>query len=107
MGRPVTRRGGPLHRGARIDLVVSTTKVAAGVEFGYRATLAGRPYGQASSTGPARTNLATRTGRGQPPERLLLLFEAVELPAGIQRLRLELMLRPQSPTRRAPTLELG
>jgi hypothetical protein len=89
-----------------IDLVVSTTEVAPGAEFEYRATLAGRPYGQASSTGPAWSNLATRNGRGQPPERLPLLFEAVELPAGIQRLRVELMLRLQSPTRRAPTLEL-
>jgi hypothetical protein len=90
-----------------IDLVVSTTDAAPKAEFEYRATLAGRPYGQASSTGSAWTDLAARTGRGQLPERLPLLFEAVELPAGIQRLRLELMLRLQSPTRRAPTLELG
>ena len=42
----------------------------------------------------------------RPPRSLPLLFEAVELPAGIQRLRLELMLRLQSPTRRAPALEI-
>ncbi len=90
-----------------IELVVSTAKVAPRAEFEYRATLAGRPYGQATTADPAWTNLAGHTGRGQPPDRLPLHFEAVDLPPGVQRLKLEMMLRLQSPTRRAPKLELG
>lgn len=89
-----------------IELVVSTAKVAPRAEFDYRATLAGRPYGRATTADPAWTNLSGRTGRGQPPDRLPLHFEAVELPPGVQRLKLEMMLRLQSPTRRVPTLEL-
>ncbi len=90
-----------------IELVVSTAKVAPRAEFEYQATLAGRPYGQATAGDPAWTNLAGHIGHGQPPERLPLRFEAVDLPAGIQRLKLELMLRLQSPTRRAPKLKLA
>ncbi|HET6685741.1 MAG TPA: hypothetical protein VFH02_04355 [Jiangellaceae bacterium] len=89
-----------------IELVVSTARVAPRADFEYRATLAGRPYGQAPATGPAWTDLAAHTGRSQPPERLPLRFDAVELPPGVQRLRLEMTLRLQAPTRRTPTLKL-
>jgi len=90
-----------------IDLVVSTTKVSPRAEFEYRATLAGRPYGQASSTGPAWTNLATRT-RARPATRTPAApVRGGRAPCGHPAPEVELMLRPQSPTRRAPTLELG
>jgi hypothetical protein len=36
-----------------IELVVSTARVAPRADFEYRATLAGRPYGQVPATGPA------------------------------------------------------
>jgi len=94
-------------RRRNIELVVSTAKVAPRAEFEYRATLSGRPYGQASAAAGAWTNLAGRTGRGQPPHGLPLRFEAVDLPAGVQRLKLEMMLRLPTPTRLAPALELG
>jgi hypothetical protein len=95
--------------GARrtVKLVVSTDRVADVAEFEYRATLASRAYGQAPETEPTWTTLASHTGRGYPPNRLPLHFEAVELPRGVQRLRLEMALRLPSSKQEAPALELG
>jgi len=94
--------------GARrsIELLVSTALMADVAEFEYRATLAGSAYGQPPGTGPSWTALAERTGRSHPPDRLPLRFDAVELPQGLQRLRLEMALRLPLPRREAPALEL-
>jgi hypothetical protein len=75
----------------------------AGVD--YRATLAGRAYGQATAAGWAA--LATQRGRGRRPGRLPLRFEAVELPEGLQRLRLELTLHLAEPALEPPVLALA
>ncbi len=92
--------------GSRRDLewVVSTDRLANIGEFAYQATLAGRAYGHASAQW---ATLAGHTGYGHPPESMPLRFEAVELPPGVQRLRLQLALRLPTPTQRAPVLELG
>jgi hypothetical protein len=94
--------------GARrdIELVVETSQVAH-AEFEYRATLAGRSYGHATQPAPSWTTLARRTGRASPPDRLPLRFEAVELPHGVQRLRLEVAMRLPTPKERTPSLALA
>lgn len=91
----------------RIEFAVSTARFKPRAEFEFRARLAARPYGQVAVVDQAWTNLAESVGRGRPPNPLPLRFEAVELPSGVQRLRLEMMLRLPSPTRRPPILELG
>ena len=90
-----------------IEIALSTGRVKPRAEFEYRATLAARPYGQIATVDPAWTNLGESAGRGHPPDRLPLRFEAVVLPPGVQRLKLQMMLRLSSPTRHTPTLELG
>ncbi|HEU4396248.1 MAG TPA: hypothetical protein VFU54_00255 [Actinomycetota bacterium] len=90
-----------------IELVVSTEQVAEVAEFEYRATLAGRAYGQSPEAGSSWTTLASRSGRAQPPDRLPLRFEAVQLPRGVQRLRLEMALRLPASGQEAPALGLG
>lgn len=66
--------------------------------------LAGRPYGQATGSW---TTLASQEGRGRPPARLPVRFEAAELPPGLRRLRLELALRLAEPREQAPALALA
>ena len=90
-----------------IELVVSTDQAADLGEFEYRATLAGRAYGQPPEAGSSWTTLASRTGRASPPNRLPLRFEAVQLPRGVQRLRLEMALRLPAYKQEAPALGLG
>ena len=90
-----------------IELVVSTDQVADVGEFEYRATLAGRAYGQSPEAGSSWTTLASHTGRADPPNRLPLRFEAIRLPRGVQRLRLELALRLPASNQEAPALSLG
>lgn len=86
-----------------LDWVVSTARLADIGEFDYQATLAGRVYGDT----PAKwATLAGHTGRGRPPEDLPLCFAAVELPPGVQRLRLQLALRLPVPQQGAPVLQL-
>ncbi len=87
-----------------LELVVSTARLADIGEFEYQATLAGRAFGRASA---GWATLAAHTGHGHPPDDLPLRFEAVELPPGVQRLRLQLALRLSSPTKGVPALELG
>jgi hypothetical protein len=87
-----------------IELAVATNRVGDPASFEYRATLAGRPYGQAAGSW---TTLASQEGRGRPPARLPVRFEAVELPPGLQRLRLELALRLAEPREQAPALALA
>lgn len=87
-----------------LEWVVSTARLADIGEFEYQATLAGRPYGQ---TPEVWATLASQTGYGHPPGSLPLRFEAVELPPGVQRLRLQLALRLPTPRQEAPVLELG
>lgn len=91
--------------GSRRDLewVISTAQLADIGEFEYQATLAGRPYGH---TPADWATLASQTGYGHPPDSLALGFEAVELPSGVQRLRLQLRLRLRSPKQQAPVLTL-
>jgi hypothetical protein len=89
-----------------IELAVETSRMGDPVSFRYRATLAGRSYGQAGDDA-GWTPLATDAGRGRPPARLPLRFEAVELPAGLQRLRLELAVAPARPRAQAPPLTLA
>jgi hypothetical protein len=90
-----------------IELVVETNRVGHPASFEYRAILAGRPYGQAGAEAGSWTVLASRDGRGRPPARLPLRFEGVELPPGLQRLRLELALRLAEPREQAPALALA
>jgi predicted flap endonuclease-1-like 5' DNA nuclease len=90
-----------------IELVVSTDQAADMGEFEYRATLAGRAYGQPPEAGASWTTLASHTGRADPPNRLPLRFEAIRLPRGVQRLRLELALRLPESKQEAPALRLG
>jgi len=90
-----------------IELVVSTDQVAEVAEFEYRATLAGRAYGQSPEAGSSWTTLASRSGRAHPPDRLPLRFGAVQLPRGVQRLRLEMALRLPASRQEAPALGLG
>jgi hypothetical protein len=90
--------------GRTIELAVATNRVGDPASFEYRATLAGRPYGQAAGSWTA---LASQEGRGRPPARLPVRFEAVELPPGLQRLRLELALRLAEPREQAPALALA
>lgn len=87
-----------------LELVVSTARLADIGEFEYQATLAGRAYGR---TPADWATLAGHTGYGHPPDSLPLRFEAVELPPGVQRLRLRLALRLPSPKKEVPALELG
>ena len=90
-----------------IELVVETNRVGDPASFEYRATLAGRPYGEADDAAATWTVLASDGGRGRPPARLPVRFEAVELPPGLQRLRLELALQLARPRAEAPTLALA
>lgn len=85
-----------------LEWVVSTARLTDISEFEYQATLAGRAYGQ---TPEKWATLAGHTGSGHPPDSLQLRFEAVELPPGVQRLRLQLALRLPSP-KETPALEL-
>jgi hypothetical protein len=87
-----------------IELAVATNRLGDPASFEYRATLAGRPYGD--TDGPW-TDLASQEGRGRPPARLPVRFEAVDLPPGLQRLRLELALRLAEPRDQAPALALA
>lgn len=87
-----------------IERAVATNRVGGPASFAYRATLAGRPYGQVAGSW---TTLASQEGRGRPPARLPVRFEAVELPPGLQRLRLELALRLAEPREQAPALALA
>lgn len=90
-----------------LDLVVSTSKMAGGEEFEYRATLAGRTYGAISSSAEdSWVTLAANAGLGHPPDSLPLRFEHVELGPGVQRLRLDMAVRFRSPQGEAPALEL-
>jgi hypothetical protein len=89
-----------------IELVVSTDQLDIG-EFEYRATLAGRAYGLPPEAGASWTMLASHTGRAHPPSRLPLRFEAVQLPRGVQRLRLEMALRLPASKPEVPALGLG
>jgi hypothetical protein len=87
-----------------IELVVATNRMGGPpAGFEYRATLAGRPYGTAASWTP----LATEAGRGRPPASLPVRFEAVAIPPGLQRLRLEMALRLAEPLQEQPRLSLG
>jgi hypothetical protein len=90
-----------------IELVVETNRVGDPASFEYRATLAGRPYGEADDAAATWTVLASDGGRGRPPARLPVRFEAVELAPGLQRLRLELALKLARPRAEAPTLALA
>jgi hypothetical protein len=87
-----------------IELAVATNRVGGPASFAYRATLTGRPYGQVAGSW---TTLASQEGRGRPPARLPVRFEAVELPPGLQRLRLELALRLAESREQAPALALA
>jgi hypothetical protein len=89
-----------------VELVVQTNRMGDPASFEYRATLAGRPYGEAGDATPW-TVLGSDAGRGRPPARLPVRFEAVELPPGLQRLRLELALRLARPRAEAPPLALA
>jgi hypothetical protein len=89
-----------------IELVVSTDQLDIG-EVEYRATLAGRAYGLPPEAGASWTILASHTGRAYPPNRLPLRFEAVQLPRGVQRLRLEMALRLPASKPEVPALGLG
>src|SRR5690242_12295519 len=80
-----------------IDLVVTNTR-AAGADFGYRATLTARRLG-ASDTGESWTNMASHSGTGHPGRELSLRFPAVQLPAGVYRLRLLIEVDLPAPTR--------
>jgi hypothetical protein len=93
--------------GARRTVELSVDAGAGGepAGFEYRARLAGRPYGQARGAGWAA--LAEQRGRGRRPGRLPLRFEAVDLPEGLQRLRLELTLHLAEPTLEPPVLALA
>jgi hypothetical protein len=95
--------------GARrsLDLVIATDRMAGVEAFEYRATLTGRSYGQAGEPAPAWTRLADQAGHARPPDQLPLRFEGVELPQGMQRLRLELALRLPAARRRAPVLAVA
>jgi hypothetical protein len=90
-----------------IELVVQTNRMGDPASFEYRATLAGRPYGEADDSAAPWTVLGSDAGRGRPPARLPVRFEAVELPPGLQRLRLELALRLARPRAEAPPLVLA
>jgi hypothetical protein len=87
-----------------IELVVSTAAVADVAAFDYQATLVGRALGQAAEDGRAWALMAQRAGRAQPPHPLPLRFEAVELPGGIQRLRVEMAIRLPAPRLETPVL---
>jgi hypothetical protein len=89
-----------------IELVVQTNRMGDPASFEYRATLAGRPYGGAGDA-TSWTVLSSDAGRGRPPARLPVRFEAVELPPGLHRLRLELDLRLARPRAEAPALALA
>ncbi|MGH3825501.1 MAG: hypothetical protein ACRDRA_22085 [Pseudonocardiaceae bacterium] len=78
-----------------IDLEVPTAGVPDLAEFTYEATLECRGYGRTG--GQDWTTVAVHTGHAQPPERLSLHFEAVELAPGIQRLRVQMTARLAAP----------
>jgi hypothetical protein len=90
-----------------IELVVQTNRMGDPASFEYRATLAGRPYGEADDSAAPWAVLGSDAGRGRPPARLPVRFEAVELPPGLQRLRLELAVRLARPRAEAPPLVLA
>jgi hypothetical protein len=87
-----------------VELAVATNRAGVPASFEYRATLAGRPYGRDAEPW---TTLASQEGRGRPPARLPVRFEDVDLPPGLQRLRLELALRLAEPRDQAPVLALA
>lgn len=87
-----------------VELAVATNRAGVPASFEYRATLAGRPYGRDAEPW---TTLASQEGRGRPPARLPVRFEDVDLPPGLQRLRLELALRLAEPREQAPALALA
>jgi hypothetical protein len=94
-----------------IELVVQTNRMGDPASFEYRATLAGRPYGEADDSAAPWAVLGSDAGRGRPPARLParlpVRFEAVELPPGLQRLRMELAVRLARPRVEAPPLVLA
>ncbi|WP_328997733.1 hypothetical protein OHA18_25100 [Kribbella sp. NBC_00709] len=85
-----------------IDLVVTNTG-AAGGDFGYRATLAARRYGN----GEGWTDRGSRTGIGSPAHDVALKFPAVELTAGIHSLQLRLEVNLPAPASGPPALALA
>jgi hypothetical protein len=88
-----------------IDLVVTSTR-AAGADFDYRATLAARRLG-AASTGQSWTSLASHAGTGHPARELALRFPAVQLPTGVHRLQLQLEINLPAPTRQPLAVALA
>lgn len=88
-----------------IELVVSTRGMRGQEDFRYRATLQRRAYGVVGEA--SWTTVATRSGRARPPDQLPLRFEGVELPPGVQRLRLRLALELSTPSVGPPVLELA
>lgn len=87
-----------------VDVTVLTARVPDHAEFTYQATLEGRDYGMTSQDW---ATLAVHTGQAQPPDSLPLHFEAVELPPGIQRLRVRIAARLATPQQNAPGLRVG
>lgn len=89
----VVLEAGKAIGGARrtIEFTVGTADAVRAGEFEFRAELAGRPYGAAADSAP--TPLAQLAGEAQPPAPLALKFPAVDLPAGLHRLRLRLAVR--------------
>jgi hypothetical protein len=88
-----------------VDLTLANAMPADVGEFEYRATLAGRAYGDVARE-RRWTTIAREAGRGTPAETLPLRFPEVDLPAGIHRLRLDMVLRFENPVSAAPALEL-
>ena len=88
-----------------IDLVVTNPR-AAGADFDYRATLAARRLGE-SDAGEGWTSVASHAGTSHPGRELSLRFHAVQLPAGIHRLKLLLEVKLAAPTRQPPALALA
>jgi hypothetical protein len=87
-----------------IDVTVLTERVPDHAEFSYQATLEGRDYGLTSQDW---TPLAVHTGHAQPPDSLPLHFQAVELPPGLQRLRVQIAARLATPQHEGPDLRVG
>jgi hypothetical protein len=73
--------------------------------FTYRAELRSRTYGAPDTE--EWTTRAELSGTGHAPQPLRVTFEAVDLPPGLQRLRLRLNLRLAESRPRTPELELG
>jgi hypothetical protein len=89
-----------------IELVLATDKLDDEAELEYQATLCGRPFGQGADPS-AWTTLARQAGRVPTSDRLPLRFTAVDLPPGVQRLRVEVALRLPTPTENGPKLALA